>query len=500
MSDGLVVGGGGPIVVATEELLACAASCAAVAAQAEAWAARLRAVSALVPGASVRWGDEAAWSLIEAGLTATRLGEDAQRLRGELLSSSDDYVRAEQTLARISGSWGSILGYSGGLLWPALALAAVPALATAGTGAVLALLGTSMLRGRSPASVLSAVSAAVRGRPELYSNPAVVHLVRVLVSSADDAMLGAARIPRAPERSGSGRSGGESGAGALGITGAATVVSWAVRPAGLGETPVAVRRAGVSVAAPPRGYAELAARMPSSASGSAQIRIERYEVPAPPSASTPTGAHRTRWIVYTGGTIDSGLRTASEPWDMASNLAGIADDGGGSYRATLEAMRAAGIEQGDEVLSVGYSQGGLVAARIVESGEFASAGLVTFGSPSEQIAAPEGVPVTAIRHEEDLIPALGGMADAEAGRGSDPGAVDGRLTVRRALFDESPPPSDEAFPAHSFERYRETAALLDESGEERISRAREGIETFTAGAHGTSVLYRATRVEQGETR
>src|SRR5690606_38755981 len=98
-----------------------------------------------------------------------------------------------------------------------------------------------------------------------------------------------------------------------------------------------------------------------------QIRIDRI-----------IGADgQERFEVFLAGTVDLGI-SGSEPWDMRSNLGALAGGDPASLRAVEAAMRAAGIDGETPVTFVGYSQGGLLAARLAASGEWQAAGLVTF--------------------------------------------------------------------------------------------------------------------------
>ena len=62
------------------------------------------------------------------------------------------------------------------------------------------------------------------------------------------------------------------------------------------------------------------------------MRIERYG-----------DAEHPRWVVYIGGTVDWSPTASTEPWDMTSNVAAVADQEAGSYRAVLQALQAAGV-------------------------------------------------------------------------------------------------------------------------------------------------------------
>src|SRR5690554_7899464 len=108
--------------------------------------------------------------------------------------------------------------------------------------------------------------------------------------------------------------------------------------------------------------------------------------------------------VYIGGTRDLSLTTATEPWDMTSNVHTLSMGDAGSYRAAQEAMRLAGIDATTPVQFVGHSQGALVASALAGSGDYDARGLLTVGGVVSQSLVPEGVPWVAIEHTDDLVP------------------------------------------------------------------------------------------------
>ncbi len=148
----------------------------------------------------------------------------------------------------------------------------------------------------------------------------------------------------------------------------------------------------------PLGAEERLARVPEGD----QVRVEKYEAPGLP----------TRWIVYVGPTESFSPVASDEPWDLTSNFAGIAGLPAGSLRATELAMQEAGISEGDEVQFVGYSQGGLIAARLAGSDRWDAVSLETYGAPTGSVALPAELPGIAVRHTDDLVPALARPASA----------------------------------------------------------------------------------------
>lgn len=484
----ITLSGGGLTSVGTDEMLEHGRSLSRLARRLDDAVATLPASAALSasgrPSPQWRAGDPEVHLLW--ALSALREAHQiAARLAAALDQAAEGYGRTERSVQTLSAAGSAMLGWAFGFASPVELLAFV--VAALGAGAGFAAL--TLLTG-SPRASGETLTRAVRGSG-LLSNPLFVAAVRGAVSSADDAMLGAARVPLALTLALD-----DNATGWFGLHGAAGVVVGLAGPRLLKETPISVAQtgsaaptgsamaAGSATARGPAGFADLAGRIPPGGVGKPQVRVERYEPSDGPS----------RWIVYAGGTVDTGLSPAGEPWDDTSNVQGIAQLDPGSVRATLEALRDAGARPGDPVLSVGYSQGGIVATDVVREGGFTNAGLVTFGSPTGQLDVPSDVPNVAVEINEDLIPALGGEPRDEAHGGLD------RVLVRRGIYDLDdagvghPPPTEDMLPAHALSNYADTARLMDASTDPRLTRMRERIDAFTAGATPEVSLWRADRV------
>jgi hypothetical protein len=412
---------------------------------------------------------ESARYLLDAHSALERSRELSDRLVISLERSAERYGFAERTVRELGESAGAAIGWAIGPFLPAFAMLVVAsAFAVAAPGLALATIVTG-----SPGATLEAVakSSFVSDNQIILSNPLFVEAVRALVSSIDNAILGFAGLPAPVATALDDRA-----LGWFGLQGATGLVIAAAGPTLLTETPVSVRMSRTAVAKPITGFADLASRIPSGA-GSAQIRIEKYE----------TAGSAPRWVVYAGGTVDASAVPGREPWDSTSNLHGIAGGDPGSVRATLQAMQEAGIQPGDPVLSVGYSQGGIVATEVVRRGGFSNAGLVTFGSPTGQLSVDATIPNVAVEISEDLVPALGGQPRSAAQGGLD------RLLVRRRIYDGIDPPTNELLPAHAIRNYRETAELMDRSSDPRLTEMREQIAEITGGNSASVTLWHAQR-------
>jgi hypothetical protein len=394
--------------------------------------------------------------------------ELAARLRHELNAAAERYGAAERATADELERSGAALGYLLGVFAPALLLDLVAAL----PGIAAFLLGAAAVTG-SPERAVDLGRRFVAEHRGLLRDPRVVELVRQIVSATDDGILGLAGVPYPIVRALDDRA-----TGLFGLHGAAGLVSALAPGSMLKETPVTVTGASAGTVSAPGGFADLASRIPSSAPGAPQVRIERYD----------TGAARPSWIVYVGGTVDPGFTPSGEPWDDTSNVNGIAAFDTGSIRATRDAMEQAGIRPGDAVLPVGYSQGGIVATSLVTSGDAAADSLITFGSPTGQVPLPVGVHDVAVEHRDDIIVALGGDPPA-----ADDGGLN-RVVVRRTSFDGALPMDESPIQAHLMSNYSVTAERMDASSDPRLEAAREHIAALTGGAPAEVSVWRGDRV------
>ena len=419
-----------------------------------------------------------------------QISRDLQGVGSGLQSTSEAYAWRESFLAAVTPEASSTMFWGLGRLFALMAPAAIPAV----IGGVAAVMATWTLTGKRP--------------EELLSSPVFVASAGYVVSGIDDFGAGILGIPR-PVMAAIGEQG-------LGLSGPSTLAAGILLLAGAGfgagagaavgsgvgaglrvraETPVTVSRVSTAAAEAPHGIEDLVGRIPRANPEMAQVRIERYEG-APGENAT--------FIVYVGGTIDTALRATDEPWDMTSNLAALAALDAGSYRAAVLAMQEAGIASNDLVTLVGHSQGGLLAARIAQSEEFRVGDVVTVGAPIHQIEIPAGVTVTAIEHNEDLVPTLGGLPVAGTLLGGtalvwNASAISGATacgtttTVRRSALTGMAPNAGDALPGHNLSRYVETGRVMDDSTDPQLISLRARLETHAQGAAEVS-LWRGERL------
>ena len=458
----LVVRSGGSVFVATDALLAHLPELARIADAVETDAHRLALLSLDLRPGPLRHAVDGC----EAH--AFRIADELRRLRVAVATAEGAYELTERTatwLQDVAAEWVAAV-------LPRLAAAVVPGAAVGG------LLAWTLAPG-DDAQKRRAVQRFLLDHPELVTSPEFSTLVRRVVTGADDAALGLAGAP--PWL---GVLLGEHGLGIMSVGTSAQVLIAAGAASGtryLNETPVRVERVSAYTAgAPPAGAADRLARVPDRE----QVRIERYEAPGEPP----------RYVVYVAPTQTFSPLADEQPWDLTSNVAGVAGLPAGSIRATELAMADAGITASDEVVLVGFSQGGLVADALAASGEWNAVGLETYGDPGGGIELPAGIRGLAVRHSDDFVVSTGGPQLA----------TDRTIVERRAFAEGASLPTDEPAPAHQRRAYAQTAAMLDEARSPELRRELDALDAFTRdyaereGAVITTLRYRAERVPAGE--
>lgn len=486
MSDGLTVSGGGSTAVAVDELFADAARLGTAEATVADWIERLGVIRrgidlldldswSFASGTAV---DSPARALRLAETTLDRAAEGARELHHSLIGAAERYGATERM---VDGLWA--LGASLAAPWLGAVLTS-PAMIAGGLLAAGGQLAGSVAWRRAGLGPTPLASWLEEHRG-LLSDPAFVRLVALAGDHADEFAAGALRAPVPPAIV-------HALGGAVDAPESATVLLGLAGLAGLGgsrvlvDAPVRVRRAdgaGASWVEPPKGLGDLADRVPAPEPDRPQIRIERYGAAGEP-----------QFIVYIGGTVVPTVVAGAEPFDHTSNVHGVADGGwadtlrplgadtGATERAVREAMAEAGVGPDDPILPVGYSGGGIVAAKLAADPELNAIGAVNLGGPVASAPTREGVGLLSFEHEEDLVPATGGAGHP----------ADERVTVTRSVLDQGRS-YDALLPAHELARYRETAALADESDEARLAAFRELVAEVTRGEPGERSDWRATR-------
>ncbi len=471
MAGDIVVSGGGSLAVATGDLFdacdrlgrlyAVLLQCAADLDQVNSAVTRGQLSRIDAPLSSIR-AEEA---LDDTAKIIRTVAPNVQRLRVALLIAAETYGRVEHSLAQLSQGVAARFGGLFGRSLPFFALVLLPATLSVGAGAaVTCAVLPPVLRQRA----LAALPKWLMQNSAPLSDPRVVQFIRLSAMSIDDVGGGLLMVP--PEVM---TLLGDEGLRVLGFTTAAGMLVRLSRPSGLfTETPITISRVGrQSITTPVEGYGGRIDRIPQ---GRAQIRIDRYEELGRPD----------RFEVYIGGTKDFGVLAATEPWDMTSNLNGVAGQESGASSAVRQAMADAGVTATSPIVFTGHSQGGLIAANLAASGDFSTMGLLTVGAPVGQIDVPAAVSFVAIEHTDDLVPATGGTWAS-----TDP------VLVRRHYFAGRAVDTGNILPAHQLDAYRNTAELVDASRERRLMRALEQMDSIAVGASSrvTSTLYRGVR-------
>lgn len=438
MSDDIAVGGPGSTSVFTTELVEEATRLSQLGRELESCQRELVYIDRIVGSGILGVADapisslRAEQAMDEATSVMGQAREQCETLRNGLSMAAEQYERTDRAIGRLEQHLAAQIGYLLGTIAPVIIAIILPGVLAAATG-VAAYLG--LLPEKTREALFASIGAWLKNNSMALTDPLVVTAVSLSAMSADDFGAGVVGLPPQMEMAL-----GDEGLGILGINTSAAVLMGAGGAFGLfRETPVRVTEGatakGISTVENVRDRME---RIPGDPS---QVRIDRHSSPGEPD----------RFDVYIGGTEDFSPVSSSEPWDLTSNVAAMAGESNGSaaasYRAVVEAMELAGIDSASSVNFTGYSGGGLIAAQLAASGDYACEGLMTIAAPDGGVAVPHEVPYIAIKHTDDVVTALGGPYSS-----SDP------LVVQRRVFDEPPGPTEPVMPAHRLTRYIDTAA------------------------------------------
>lgn len=219
---------------------------------------------------------------------------------------------------------------------------------------------------------------------------------------------------------------------------------------------------GKAVALPtPRTVSGLAKRLNND---SGNIRIEGYR--------TKTGRVL---FVYLPGTANWSPIGGSSAFDMRSNLELLGDsENSNSTRAANAALNAYGVNSSDQLVLVGYSQGGMVAAELAEQNSQVI-GLVTIGSPIANAKLPAELAVLSIEHSNDLVPALAGSTNP---------LTENWATATRHWEISA---GDSVIKSHEISAYANTANLVDSSTDGGLMRIRHKILGSIEGSEALEV-------------
>ena len=164
--------------------------------------------------------------------------------------------------------------------------------------------------------------------------------------------------------------------------------------------------------------------------------------------------------------------------DLGSNVALMAaPEVQAAYeRAVRRAMVDAGVQPGDPVMLVGWSQGGILAGKLAAdtSDEFNVQAIFVAGAPIDHMNIPPSVSVMSIQHNGDIVPQL----DLTAGRNS----------ANWVTIAEDPPTDK---PPHNAGSYRETASKYVEgdSVTPEVAAVRDKQSIFFSKREAVPLLY-----------
>ncbi len=219
-----------------------------------------------------------------------------------------------------------------------------------------------------------------------------------------------------------------------------------------------------SPARPATGVADLAGRLapyappvdggPDEGYRSGRVRLDRVE-----------GGDGTRWVLYVPPTQTWSDTGGPLPADGTANVrlvGGLDSDALEAARAVLD---AAGVGADDPVLAVGYSQGGIAAARLAADPRYAVEAVVTFGSPVSTLPVPDDVTVLSVESSSDLVPHVDGGRDPD------------RRSWTTVTADV-PVDADDPWAAHHLEAYRRHADLVDASSHPSLVGWRQAVGPF----------------------
>ena len=187
-------------------------------------------------------------------------------------------------------------------------------------------------------------------------------------------------------------------------------------------------------------------------------------------------ADHRRWIVQLPSTQTWHPRAGRAPNDLTADFVALSMQETTLTRAADEAMRQAGIREGEPVLVAGFSLGGMVAAQLAsrqlaaENGGFTVTHLVTAGAPIGRYRFEKTLRVFSIEHVLDSVPRLEGRENPiivehrGAGIRSAQGAAQGQDAAEWLTVKAGPPlPLGYRIAVtHHSPSYAETAGSLEQ--------------------------------------
>jgi hypothetical protein len=201
------------------------------------------------------------------------------------------------------------------------------------------------------------------------------------------------------------------------------------------------------------------------------------------------------YVVVVPGTQPAGASAGGDnPFDEAGIVEALLYSSREVNTAVLDALAAAGAEQGAPVVAVGYSQGGIHAmnlasdARLLE--QYDVKYVLTAGSPVAGIEVDEAVNSLHLEHEADWVPGSDGASNPEARN---------RTTVTMATPLE--PGGDKGLgPGHRLSGYQEGARLVAASDDAALVSSTAVLSgVLGAGGVATATRFSLSRVQAPST-
>jgi hypothetical protein len=199
-----------------------------------------------------------------------------------------------------------------------------------------------------------------------------------------------------------------------------------------------------------------------------------------------TAGGRDAFIVIIPGT-QPGNTGGPNPFDEA----GIGESLGYGSEYTAAAIRAAlrqaGAEAGDQVVAVGYSQGGIHAMNLSQDkaflAEYRLKYVLTAGSPVGAITPEPGVSSLHLEHRQDWVPGSEGLPNPD---------TKDRVTVTLNGVVRTPPGEDSGLgPGHRLTNYEAGARAVSASPDPSLAASTAAL----AGVVGAGGTARATRFQ-----
>ncbi|HET8878832.1 MAG TPA: hypothetical protein VFN00_05225 [Arthrobacter sp.] len=191
------------------------------------------------------------------------------------------------------------------------------------------------------------------------------------------------------------------------------------------------------------------------------------------------------WVVVIPGTQLGGLPAGTNPFDTAGIAEALGYDSQETTAAIRQALREAGAEAGDQLVAVGYSQGGIHAMNLSQDkaflAEFDVKYVLTAGSPVGGITSGPGVSSLHLEHREDWVPGADGAANAD---------TRDRVTVTLTNELTLPAPHDFGLgPGHRLENYEAGAELVSASRDPSLQASTAALAAVV-GAGGPAAVTR----------